>query len=827
MANYHSPDGSYQSPGEGGDYAGGGEPGPGDDGQWEHQSPDGAYQTPGEGGDYAGGGEPGPGEGGQDQGGHEIPWPEGVAPGEVLNHDNVKAIYEAILGHEPDPARTRLVGKLRNSTPTIWWPRSLLLNLIPAKAEQGDYHSPDGAYQSPGDGGDYAGGGGYEPGPGDYGDHDHQPAREGLPIFEVEDFVGQWLENKEHYQGAKVVWAKKLHDAIDNEGFVYEIGLDNETSLIFGKDKTFLHSTFSDEFAENEFEEIDPRNTPELVRDSINSVHPEAKITELEMEFSLEPAADGEEKSFHYLAVIEKDGESYELAINPQGEIIHTHAHEESEFEKNEWKPVELPTVAADFLRNNYKDGDFEIPYWIEEREKPNGGKENIAHLDNDKIVVFDENGTMLEERDLIQERLDKLDAGLQFDADRSSWGESNGTFGADANSGAPATQGQGASAMVVIQKVKEESGQQDATDMFMPEVSGDRYRISLQNRTSAEGNSSSADYDLSGTDLPAGTEVNLTFTYQMEPPRYFVVSGADLTGFKHRKAEWDKPGSFTIKAKTVDPVASQSNAEDSISSAFGILVEMGGERFHQGAIFVTNVIPQDVEGSDLSSPWDPVAGFRLNGLPDANASVKAYLPKRLLQGQFGIWDPSDLKTAVARDDGSLSFLDFQQKPYKGFEPDAFDPLAAMEFMLDETMFGLTAKGESIRGSEMDTHLYLGDTEQDILIPSLDGSDLSDEQPERNAKLEELFREAEDPLAAEAERLAREEAEDRNANEQPERNAELEELIRLAEEASDKFATNQRGSEARTRGGREARRGGRGPDCERATRKECGTRGPH
>ena len=48
---------------------------------------------------------------------------------------------------------------------------------------------------------------------------------------------------------------------------------------------------------------------------------------------------------------------------------------------------------------------------------------------------------------------------------------------------------------------------------------------------------------------LAAGTSVTLTFTYDVGPPRYFIVSGANVTSYKHRMAEWDKPGSFTIKA--------------------------------------------------------------------------------------------------------------------------------------------------------------------------------------------------------------------------------------------------------------------------------------
>ena len=85
-------------------------------------------------------------------------------------------------------------------------------------------------------------------------------------------------------------------------------------------------------------------------------------------------------------------------------------------------------------------------------------------------------------------------------------------------------------------------------------------------------------DYDLSGTDFPAGTPVTLTINYESDDPRYFIVSGSEVSGFKNRYPEsWlGTPGSFTIKAKTVDPVASESNHEN----AFGYDWETSDQHF-------------------------------------------------------------------------------------------------------------------------------------------------------------------------------------------------------------------------------------------------------
>ena len=101
------------------------------------------------------------------------------------------------------------------------------------------------------------------------------------------------------------------------------------------------------------------------------------------------------------------------------------------------------------------------------------------------------------------------------------------------------------------------------------------------------DANLSVSDLELGSTEIPAGTPLKLTFTYEMGEPRYILVSGANIRGFKRTWPEWDRPGTFTILAETVDAV---STTDGDLDSTFGMVVVMGGERFYNGAIFQANV---------------------------------------------------------------------------------------------------------------------------------------------------------------------------------------------------------------------------------------------
>lgn len=578
-------------------------------------------------------------------------------------------------------------------------------------------HTADVGQPGDGDGNHTAGGGHHQPGPADA---NRTPEEEAVPLTEVEEFVQAWLADKAHYAGSRVLQARKMNDYATQGAYVYQVSLDQGTDLYFDQNQTFLHSSPSDRFAHKETKELSETEYPESVKAAVLAAHPGATLDEVEMEYSSEPSADGN-RSFVYLAIIKKGEEELELVLNKNGKVLHTHRHEESDFERNEWKEAKLPDSAVTHLRQNYKDGEAEIGYWIEERKKGDGSTEYVAHLHDEREIVFDANGSFRSERDPWKERAQQLTAGLKFVPKLSSWGQ-GASFSTDTASGKAVTGGQAKNAFVHVRQLENDAND---TNDGAPSM---LYRIALLNRAVNDGNVSTADFDLNGTDLPAGTRLNLTFSYQMGPPRYFVVSGAKLTGFKHRRPEWDKPGSFTIQAETTDPVTSDSNSPDTVSSAFGLLVEMGGERFHEGAVFVTNVVPSDVKAPGLSSPWDAVTGFHLAGQAEANASVQAFLPRRLVQERFAIWNPADVKAAIARADGSLSYVggsrtqgggegdvggQFNRTPYKGYEPHARGGAGAETFKVaDDVEFGPAHQGGEGAGTTGQPGPANGETQQ-------------------------------------------------------------------------------------------------------------------
>ena len=276
-----------------------------------------------------------------------------------------------------------------------------------------------------------------------------------------------------------------------------------------------------------------------------------------------------------------------------------------------------------------------------------NGELEIVAHLDNGIQVIFDKDGKKIDEIDpysFFQQ--EEFDAGLSFNPVASKWiDDSNipGKFSFDGK-----TKGN-SPVSVDIRRV----------DGNESEYGSILYRISLLNKVvSKDAEPTLPQHDLNGTDLALGTSLSLTFNYDSHEPMYLIVSGAEVSGYKNTYPSWDgTPGSFTIKAKTVAPVASASNPDGSISSTFGITVQMGGERHYGGAIFETNVIAPDVGPAIFSSPWDPVFSVAIKSKKDTPTSVRALMPKRHFNDHFGIFEISEVKAALLDENGTLSFV--------------------------------------------------------------------------------------------------------------------------------------------------------------------------
>ena len=514
-----------------------------------------------------------------------------------------------------------------------------------------------------------------------------------LPIKEVEEFVLAFTSSIPELQNVRPVIAEKSMDAfMGAEKFIYVIGMDNGFSLYFDKDENFIHASFSDPFAPVELEYLELSEAPQELESLITTMDLNAVILDIEKEFSV---LSSQVDNFVYSIAFESNGTSYITYATSEFKLIQTSVDDMAGFEE-EWKPVALPKSIHEYLMQNYPElVENETDYFADQRMMPDGtDKEFFAVLEDGSEIIFDSSGKFLEEFNPWEQFEQNLDAGLKFDRKRSS---------------------DLAGINVHISKVLSEESEEGSL----------LYRICLTNKEIMEGEQPKAsDLDISGS-LATGQPVNLTFTYEVGPPRYLLLGGSNVTAFKHRMPEWDEPGSFTIKAESVKPVQSASNP-GSVTSSLGLIVEMGGERFYNSAIFQTNVVALDLMASTYSSPWDPVAGFMVNGTPGVETSVKAYLPRRLLNENFGIMDPNEMQVAIVSEDGNMSFLDdFSWKPHKGYQPspeemgsypgsEGLTDSEMSEFLLEDKDLGITEAAD-----------LLGQNNPEVLESSVSGNMVS------------------------------------------------------------------------------------------------------
>ena len=592
-------------------------------------------------------------------------WPAGVVRDEILTPESIEQIYILMLGkdasHE-DIAHWMSAGQTTNDLVAAGQGHPDFLH--------GDQSNTDGeAIVSGPEGGIY----------------DDEKEFEPLPLADVEDFVMEFISKIPDLEGLKPVRAQKVFDAISETRFIYEVAIERGLSLYFNNNKEFIHAGLSDEFAEPDYEFVTDSSIIADISAVLSQELPDVAATalnilEVEKEFS---SIEGNE--YVYNAIFDFNGTEYDAHISANFTIFLISEDDGHQF-VDEWRPVTLPDSAKEHILQNYSDlVGPDANYHVEERPSIDGqNKELVAFLDDGTEVIFDENGSNPREFNPFKDFEQNLDAGLKFDASRSSG------FG---------------NAKVQIKRVPS-TDQSDHGSML--------YRISL---TNSEDLSSEEIENLNLADhIEQGHEITLTFTYEVGPPRYLIASASNVSGFKHRMPEWDRPGSFTIKAKSVEPVASASNT-GSILSSFGLTVEMGGERFYEGAIFETNVINLDVGPAVLSSPWDPAASFKINGVSNQEVKVRAYLPRRLLSGYYGIMDPEDVRAALLDENGTLSYItgsvrdpeegliyvgnSFERMPFKGFEQSTqeYNPGPVMgdegrDYLLDDLEFGINSGTE-------------------------------------------------------------------------------------------------------------------------------------
>ena len=517
-------------------------------------------------------------------------------------------------------------------------------------------------------------------------DTDHDPDYEFTPIEEVEEFVNELKNSIEELTYSDAVWVEKKHDALVDGRFVYEVGLNNMINLYFDQNGSYIHAA-EDYMEERQF--IPKSEISQSIKDLILAEVPNSEIIDFEVEFSRVNVPGNDNQIF--FAVIENNqSEPFEVVISGDGERVIIVMPFDDVIP---WRPVELPEVAVEYLADNYiYDDGYPMNYWEDQRPTSDGNSmEFVAYLEDGREVIFNEDGSYNREFDPwdIEE-----DAKLSFNARRSAWGDDLST----SNFNEVSTGGNNP-AYVHIEKLDlsqnhgeeegedehDEEGHEDEDFHHFGEQNWDDlvYRISLVNSALAEdANLSVSDLELGSTEIPAGTSLKLTFTYEMGEPRYILVSGANIRGFKRTWPEWDRPGTFTILAETVDAV---STTDGDLDSTFGMVVVMGGERFYNGAIFQANVPVLDLMPSQAISPYDQVAAFSLGSSTTADANISAFLPRDLLEWNFGISEPHRVKAGIMDDNGSLLFINgsgaddegaqftgggFARIMHKGHEPD-------------------------------------------------------------------------------------------------------------------------------------------------------------
>ena len=396
-------------------------------------------------------------------------------------------------------------------------------------------------------------------------------------------------------------------------------------------------------------------------------------------------------------------------------------------FERDEWI---LPQKAADYLEENYRwDWGESIGYYYEFIESYDEASDSwlvnqiSVSLDDGTYVYFDLEGNFIE--DFRPWEPGATEFSLEFNPLGSSWGE-GGTF---------TFEGQTDGSSPAFIDIREVSSSPDSAI----------FRVSLVN-TLPENISgeepSLEELDLSATDIPVGTEVNLTFNYDPYEPNLLYAGGAEVTGYKLRRGDWDNPNaSFTITAETIAPVPSVSNPEGSIGSTLSFLVELGNEyKYYGGAIFQSNVVGLDIGTAQLSDPWSSTYNFSLNGLAGTDAHVRAILPKWGINDHLYIWEYFRVQAAVlsesgmnfiqgSRDfeDGTQVGSDFARTHLQGYEEPYYDlDLDTMgglyeyaseydpyhyeqSYALDDTLFGIDYVFDDYQsGYDLNSDYYVG-----------------------------------------------------------------------------------------------------------------------
>ena len=168
-------------------------------------------------------------------------------------------------------------------------------------------------------------------------------------------------------------------------------------------------------------------------------------------------------------------------------------------------------------------------------------------------------------------------------------------------------------------------------------------YRFGFFNRLPANPAAPTvAEADLTGSPLAAGTQLVLKFSKRTNDHVSFVAMTADAAVLSDVGYSVNASGNeLTVRARVVDPVASESNNPDTVGAAFGLLVRLaptatGPENF-RGTVFVTDMLYHDVEPPGPSEAAQTSTNYigqmvslAAKGISANTATFHAFIPERL-----------------------------------------------------------------------------------------------------------------------------------------------------------------------------------------------------
>ena len=174
---------------------------------------------------------------------------------------------------------------------------------------------------------------------------------------------------------------------------------------------------------------------------------------------------------------------------------------------------------------------------------------------------------------------------------------------------------------------------------------------------------------NLGSSALVAGTKLLLRFSKAANQEISFIAMIADASTLTNIGLKIISPTVFEVKATIVDPIISETNNPDNISSAFGMVIQAtttpDSVLNFKGTVFVTNMHYLDIdppELSDLPQTSDTLAGFvtgiTAHGITTASDTTKAdfyaYIPEAL----FKFARDNGVNITGATCDGYRSFED-------------------------------------------------------------------------------------------------------------------------------------------------------------------------